>query len=148
MLLIGNFFVPLTAYSDSNDIDKVFKISLTELMGMEVTTPSKSSQKISEAPGTVIVVTQQQIRERGYFNLVDLLEDMPGIDIQRKSRAETNNRITIRGNQGNFKFIIMRNGVRISGPSGENIAIDDNFPVFQADRIETEYELDQKTFIT
>jgi signal transduction histidine kinase len=139
MLLIGNFFVPLTAYSDSNDIDKVFKISLTELMGMEVTTPSKSSQKISEAPGTVIVVTQQQIRERGYFNLVDLLEDMPGIDIQRKSRAETNNRITIRGNQGNFKFIIMRNGVRISGPSGENIAIDDNFPVFQADRVEVIY---------
>jgi iron complex outermembrane receptor protein len=139
MLLLGIIFSPLTAHSNPNDIDKVFHFSLTELMGMEVTTPSKSSQKISEAPGTVIVVTQQQIRERGYFNLVDLLEDLPGIDIQRKSRAETNNRIAIRGNQGNFKFIIMRNGFRISGPTGENIAIDDNFPVFHADRVEVIY---------
>jgi len=114
-------------------------MDLTQLMDQVVITPSKFLQKVSEAPGTVIVVTKQQIRERGYRNLVDLLEDLPGIDIQRNSAPNPFNRISIRGITGNNKFIIMQNGFRISGPTGENIAIDNNFPVFHAQRVEIIY---------
>ncbi len=118
---------------------EIFELELVELMDQEVVTPSKTAQKISEAPGNVIVVNKQQIRERGYFNLVDLLEDLPSVDVQRQSRAETFNRISIRGNQGNFKFIILLNGFRISGPTGENIGIDHNYALFHAERVEVIY---------
>ena len=77
-------------------------------MEVDVITPSKISQKASEAPGNIIVVTNQQIRERGYLNLVDLLEDLPNIDIQRKSAPNPFNRITIRDRAGNSNFIIMQ----------------------------------------
>ena len=114
-------------------------MDLAELMDQVVITPSKTLQKVSEAPGTVIVVTKQQIRERGYFNLVDLLEDLPSIDVQRQSRPTTINRIAFRGNQGNFKFIIMQNGFRISAPTTENVGVDYNFPVFHAEQVEVIY---------
>ncbi|MFQ5442976.1 MAG: TonB-dependent receptor plug domain-containing protein [Nitrospinales bacterium] len=123
----------------ANVASDFFEMELVQLMDQDVITPSKTIQKISDAPGTVIVVTQQQIRERGYLNLVDLLEDLPGIDIQRQTAPNPFNRIAIRGITGNNKFIILQNGFRISGPTGENIAIDNNFPLYHAQRVEIIY---------
>lgn len=131
------FFV--TVQLTSGKSADFFEMNLAQLMDQVVITPSKTFQKISEAPGTVIVVTKQQIRERGYINLVDLLEDLPGVDIQRQSAPNPFNRISIRGITGNNKFIILQNGFRISGPTGENIAIDNNFPVFHVQRVEIIY---------
>ena len=47
-----------------------------------VTTASKKEQKISEAPAAVYIVTEKQIRTRGYRTLVDALHDIPGFDFQ------------------------------------------------------------------
>ncbi len=117
----------------------VLEMNLAQLMDQEVVTPSRIAQKISDAPGTVIVVTQQQIRERGYVNLVDVLEDLPSIDIQRQSAPNPYNRIGFRGIVDNNQFIILQNGFRISAPTGENVPIDNNFPVFHASRVEVIY---------
>lgn len=46
-----------------------------------VTTVSKKEQKASEAPAAIYVITEKQIRERGYRTLVDALNDVPGFDI-------------------------------------------------------------------
>ncbi|HRG48283.1 MAG TPA: TonB-dependent receptor [Leptospiraceae bacterium] len=46
-----------------------------------VTTVSKKEQKVSDAPAAIYVITEKQIRERGYRSLVDALSDIPGFDI-------------------------------------------------------------------
>lgn len=47
-----------------------------------VVTASRKSQKVSDAPAAVYVITQKMIRERGYRTLVDALHDVPGFDFQ------------------------------------------------------------------
>lgn len=46
-----------------------------------VVTASRREQKISDAPAAIYVVTEKQIKQRGYRTLVDVLPDIPGFDI-------------------------------------------------------------------
>lgn len=46
-----------------------------------VVTASRKEEKVTEAPATIYVITEKQIRERGYRTLVDALHDVPGFDI-------------------------------------------------------------------
>jgi iron complex outermembrane receptor protein len=105
---------------------------------VEVVTPSKSVRQVSQSPANVIVVTKQQIRERGYVNLADLMEEMPGVDVNRNTTG-VYTQISIRGHGGNNNFLIMQNGSRISSPTGELIPVQDNFPLFQAKQVEVVY---------
>ena len=47
-----------------------------------VITASKREQKVTDAPSAIYVITDKQIRERGYRWLSDALKDTPGFDIQ------------------------------------------------------------------
>ena len=137
-LVVGCFLL-IPCLSNSQELTDVIEMDLVQLMEQDVVTPSRTVQKVSDAPGTVIVVTQQQIKERGYVNLVDLMEDLPGVDVSHKSVESWFNQIAIHGNTGNNKFIIMQDGIRISSPTGEIIPISDNFPLFHAQQVEVIY---------
>lgn len=50
---------------------------------IKVSSVSKKPEDIRTAPASVILITADQIRERGYFDLVDILSDIPGFDISR-----------------------------------------------------------------
>lgn len=119
-LLFSVLFLSLfNLYVFSKTKNQKFKdMSLEELMNIKVITASRSLQKIDEAPAVMYVVTGEQIRQRGYFVLIDLLEDIPGIEIQKKSRAETSNLFTINGVFGCEKFIILQDGIRINATAG------------------------------
>ena len=64
---------------------------------IDVITVSKKEQKSSDAPAMIYVVTENNIKNRGYRNLQDLLEDIPEIEIQKKSTSEFSNYFTFRG---------------------------------------------------
>lgn len=48
-----------------------------------VTSVSKKAEDIKFTPGTVVVITADKIRERGYSDLEALFSDLPGFDISR-----------------------------------------------------------------
>ncbi len=50
-------------------------------MNIKVVTASGYAQTTAEAPSTILVITAQQIAERGYEQLEDALRDVPGIDM-------------------------------------------------------------------
>lgn len=128
-----------SAQASEQKFDVILELPLNKLMELEVSTPSNITQKLEDAPGTIVVITKQQIEERGYINLLDLLQDLPGVDVNQKSVEEFFNQVAIRGNVGNNKFIIMQDGVRISSPTGEHIPISDNFPLYHAKQVEVAY---------
>lgn len=66
----------------ANDI---YDMDITQLMEMEVVTATRTRVKVKDSPGAVYVITEQQIRERGYRTLSDALQDAPGFDFQRTS---------------------------------------------------------------
>ncbi|HEX9151961.1 MAG TPA: TonB-dependent receptor, partial [Flavobacterium sp.] len=57
----------------------LFQLSLDELMSIDVITASKKSENLKIAPATIYVVTEKDIIENGYTNLISLLENVPGV---------------------------------------------------------------------
>src|SRR5689334_16131205 len=53
-------------------------LSLEAILNLTVSSASKFSQKQSEAPSVISVVTRQQIRDYGWFSLNDILYRQPG----------------------------------------------------------------------
>ncbi|MFV2059608.1 MAG: TonB-dependent receptor plug domain-containing protein [Gammaproteobacteria bacterium] len=120
----------------AEDNDSLFSLSLTELMNVNVTTTSKYAEKIDDSPGNVLVFSRKQLQQRGYRNVEDLLQALPGVQVQKYSILGIYNSVTIRGASGNNKFLILQDGVRLSTPAGETAAIGNNYPLYYAKRVE------------
>lgn len=122
--------------ADSNRLEN---LSLKQLLEVKVTTASKTLQEVGLAPATVVMVTKEQIRARGYQSLLDLLYDLPEMKVDDKIYSGIRNTFTLRGTQGTEKFILLLDGIRISTPSGEALPIMENYPVNLAERVEVVY---------
>lgn len=130
------FFFCSIAYSQELSTEELSEMTLEELLNVEITTASKSLQKTNEAPATIYVITNDQIKSRGYINLEEALEDIPGIEVQRKSVTETSNNYSFRGISGNDKFIVLLDGIRVSSIVGTPHAISNNYSIANAKRVE------------
>ncbi|OUD12561.1 TonB-dependent receptor plug domain-containing protein [Thioflexithrix psekupsensis] len=134
------YFYPLLALAQSEQqIGHLLGLSLDELLNVPIVTASRIGEKITDTPTTVIVVTRQQILNRRYVNLIDLLQDLPSVDVQRGVEDVRYHNISIRGHQGNNRFLILQDGVRIDSPTGELIAVAENFPLYHAQQVEILY---------
>ncbi len=125
---------------DSLNIEELFDMSLSELLNISVITTSRTQNKeISKASATISVITSKQIEERCYQSLLDVLYDLPDIKIDYGVDPRWMNDATIRGIRGMDKFIIMLDGIRISAPTNEVVAIMENYPIHFAEQIEVLY---------
>ncbi|ACY13594.1 TonB-dependent receptor plug domain-containing protein [Haliangium ochraceum] len=117
-------------------LDDSTQSSLEVLLGAEVVTAAKVAQKRSDSPMTIYIITEEQIRTRGYVTLEDALEDIPEIEIQDNAINETRNSYTARGINGNEKFLILVDGFRFNSPAGTPHIIGHNIPLYNAARVE------------
>ncbi len=49
-------------------------------MNLQVTSAGKREQSIDDAPANIIVITSEQIQNRGYLTLEEVFKDLPGFD--------------------------------------------------------------------
>lgn len=140
-LLFSLLFLSFSAFSQTDTIliKELTRLSLEELMNINVTTPTLSAQKSGQSPATVIVITEDQINQRGYQTLADVLRDLPEFKVDDKSDPQFYNNISARGINRQDKFVIMLDGTRISSPTNEPLPILQNFPIFLAKQIEVVY---------
>ncbi len=61
----------------------VFDLGLEELMQVEVVSPSRQAEPLALAPATMIVLTQDDLRQRAYRDLSEIFDDLPGMDMSR-----------------------------------------------------------------
>lgn len=121
--------------SDSLYFD-ILGSSLEDFLTTEVLTASKGKDKLSNAPASIFVIDQQEIQRRGWKYISDVLEFIPGFEIQRKSQAEINHNYSVRGITGVEKFIILYDGVRINSGTGTSHQVDQNFSVANVEKVE------------
>jgi iron complex outermembrane receptor protein len=102
-------FGPLAHSAHDEELDHFLSLSLEELMELEVTISTDTKQTIANAPATVSVITKEDIKATGATNLVEILENVPGIHI-RANQFGFRPLIQIRGATAN-QTLLMVNGV-------------------------------------
>jgi len=137
--LLINSFPVIAVEPDKQKIDQLMNLSLEQLMEIPIVTASKHEETIDDTPSTVIVVTKEQIHQRHYVNLLDLIRDLPGVDLQKNNHQTEYSTMTLRGHVSSNKFLILQDGIRITSPTGEAIPVADNFPLYYAKRVEILY---------
>jgi len=60
---------------------KLSAMSLEDLLNIQVTSVSKTEQKLSQTASAIYVITQEDIQRSGATNIPDLLRMVPGIDV-------------------------------------------------------------------
>lgn len=79
-------FLSSSSHGESVDSSEEFlELSLYELMNVKVTTASRLSQNISEAPAAMSVVTAEDIRQSGATSLSEALSMVPGVHLGKTS---------------------------------------------------------------
>ncbi len=120
--------------------EDLMEISLEDLLNMEVTTVSKSSEKLSDAPGVISVLTKDEIARFGGTTLKDMLERIPSL-IGSTVYMTDRSTIAPRGDQvlaSSSHVLLLLNGrpVREALEGGIKSEIYEAFPVNVIERIE------------
>ncbi|MFZ5484233.1 MAG: TonB-dependent receptor plug domain-containing protein [Pseudomonadota bacterium] len=121
------------------DFKQLLNLSLDELLNLPVVTASRQSELRDHTASHIVVVTAEQIRERRWKNLADLLEAMPGVDFQRGTKSSQYNQFTVQGYTGPNKLVVMLDGVRIGHPAGGNFPLAENLALYPAKQVEFLY---------
>ena len=76
-------FLSASLAAQEPESDPLAGMSLEELMDLSVVTASNVSERLGDAPATVIVLSREDIRDRGYSDLSQMFDDLPGMQIVR-----------------------------------------------------------------
>ncbi len=125
--------------AEAGDVTRLLGLTLEDLINTPVVTASRQSEKRSQTPAHIIVITREQIQERRYHNLADLMEDLPGVDFMRGTKSSAYNNFAMQGYNGSNKILVMLDGVRLGQPAGGSFPIAQNFALYPAKQVEILY---------
>jgi len=140
VLNLATLIFPGIAFGTQLSMDDLVSMDLESLLNVEVSVASKRDQKVSEAPGTIVVIDKKEIRRYGAQTLRDILNRQANLQIIG-SNLYPENRITMRGVMQTHidnNVLIMLNGRPMLGPiaGGINLDLYRAFPVASIERIE------------
>lgn len=140
LLCLWIFITPAFADTNGNVSENLMEMDIEALMEVEVVTASKFSEKADETPSTMIVITDKDIAQRGYTDLIQLLSDQPGFDT-----------IVINGTAYDKSYVrghitelaertqLYINGVNFQGLGFQDMKNNRGFPLSSIKRIEIVY---------
>lgn len=126
---------------ESVEIDYLLDLTLEELMNVKVVSASKFEESISETPATILVIKEEDIKNRGYTNLNDVFMDIPGFDISAP-HGDIIQLAYARGNRtGSYseRTMLMIDGIEHNMLFAQFMHIDHDFPLSSIERIEVIY---------
>jgi outer membrane cobalamin receptor len=137
-LLGAAFLVAGTAAAQVKTAD-LANATLEELMNIPVTTATRATETLANAPARMHVITAEQIRIRGYRSLMELLEDLPDFKVDLAGDQDYPTELTVQGTRGANRVIVLMDGIRVSSPTNEPLPILANYPLHAAKQIEIVY---------
>ncbi len=141
-LIFGCLILLSGIYSFAQDkerIDKYFKMTLQEMMEVEISTASRTPEKTSDIPASVVLITREDIETYGYRTLAEILENIPGL-FPVNDYGEEGQNFGVRGfwsGVANDNMIILVNGVSQVNDVHSNYSLSKiSVPVEAIDKIE------------
>lgn len=128
-------------------LDDLLDSDVDQLMNISIISASKHVEKISRVPATVKVITGEQIRDRGYLVLEDVLGDLPGF--QFRNSQSFNSYSFLRGipNQNNL-ILVMIDGVQINELNSGGFYGGGHYNLSNVERVEVVYGPGSATYGT
>lgn len=107
---------------------------------IQITSVSKKAENLLQVPATVTVITQDDIIKRGYRDLTQMLNDLPGFDVIRGNGPSY---VTFyqRGyrSTSNDRSILLIDGVEENDLNSDNIPISRQYALSDVERVEIIY---------
>ncbi len=135
------FFPVINSYAQEDTTitaEEILGMSIEELLEEPITGASIYKQNLKTVPGNVLVITSEDINNRGYSDLSDVLKDAFGFDITNNARG-FGEYYRIQGIEGNDRFLVLIDGHKINPPSGTFLSIGNSISIRYAKRIEIIY---------
>jgi iron complex outermembrane receptor protein len=137
LLLLASLAVPQARAQSQNQSKDLTGLGLEDLMKLEVTTASKSSEAVSHVPSAIYVITQEMIRRSGATTIPDALRLAPGVDVAQINSTQW--AVSIRGFNSRFsdKLLVLLDGRSVYTPDFSGVPWDAlDMPMEDIDRIE------------
>ncbi len=99
-----------------------------------VISAAKTRTTIQEAPGIITVITADEIRQRGYRSIGDVLQSVPGFEGSRFDSNGWYDEAIARGQPRTLLVLI--NGVNVTDPVRNSLTLDRKIPIDAVKRIE------------
>jgi len=116
-------------------VNEVIDIDPKKIDQNKVKITNLSQIKINEAPGSVYVVTSEEISQNGYTDLIEVLMDIPGFNIA--SDVQNGVGIALRGAwTSEAKLLVMVDGLIMNDMSYGSFVVGGRIPLLNVDRIE------------
>jgi iron complex outermembrane receptor protein len=134
LCILGSVTLPARPQQKPDDLTNH---SLEDLMNIEVTSVSKTEQKLSRTASAVFVITQDDISRSGATNIPDLLRMVPGLDVAQINASSW--AISARGLNGRLvnKLLVMVDGRTVYVPTFGGVFWDvQDLPLEDIERIE------------
>lgn len=97
--------------------DEIYRILET----ITVQTASKRAQSITEAPATIYVITEQEIKLHGFVDLKDIIKIIPGMIVEDMSYGQ------LYGGQRGFNGVFQKTLLMLNGREVNNILANEAF---------------------
>ncbi|MEM9544360.1 MAG: TonB-dependent receptor [Bacteroidota bacterium] len=100
---------------------------------------TRTERNLKDLPFTVYVITAEEIKDLGYFTLVDAIRHLPGIRVSQPGSGIDGETFMMRGLYGNAYTKILINNQTIRPSVTGAMPIASQLPIRQAERIEVIY---------
>ena len=71
-----------SVYGQHYDLEQLGDFNLEDLMAVDVVSASSFQQKLIEAPSSVTIISQDEIRRNGYRTLAEIMNTVKGMYVQ------------------------------------------------------------------
>jgi iron complex outermembrane receptor protein len=116
LILLGFFLAASASAQGPQQVPDISRLSIEDLMNLEVTSVSKRTQRVADAAAAVFVITQEDIRRSGAASIPEALRMVPGLQVARID--ENKWAIGSRGFNGRFdnKLLVLIDGRSVYTP--------------------------------
>jgi iron complex outermembrane receptor protein len=109
-------FLTLPSYAATPASSNLASLSFEELANIQITSVSKKEERLADAPGSIFVITNEEIHRSGATTLPEALRLAPNLQVARVDAR--NYAITARGFNGPFenKLLVLIDGRTVYSP--------------------------------
>jgi len=120
--------------------DDLSELTLEELLAVEIVSASNMKEQLSRAPGVVIRLSREDLEARGYREVLDIFDDLPGMDVIRPW-GDNYLKVYWRGYRTDVThpFLMMIDGMVINSLWTGDASVIAAMPISEIDHVEIVY---------